>query len=395
MNSRIVLICFCLLAFLQPARVKAQQQTHYKTYKVGIFAPLYLDSVFNDEGYRYGRNFPKFVAQGLDFVQGAQIALDSMPLFNGNINATFFDAKSLSTPVSSLIASKALDTLDLIIGAVKDQEYLQLAAFAQQKNIPFISAVYPNDGGVTDNPFLVIINSTLRAHCEAIYSYLLQNHTDEKIILVRRAGPQEDKVAGYFRQMNMPDKKALLNIQTVNITDDNFSVLKTQMDSLHRNVIIGGSLNEDFAFKLAAQCSSLSKTYHSTLIGMPNWDGFEFVNKRTSVKDYPVYYTTPYYNGKWDIQSKMIRNYYKKNYKGTPSDMTYKGFESVFLFSRLLTRYPDDYMSHLNDYPYKVFTEYLFKPVFINGGTAAVPDYFENKRLYFMKSNNGIVSKAW
>jgi hypothetical protein len=368
---------------------------NYKTYNVGIFAPLYLDSVFNDNGYRYSKNsFPKFTVQGLDFVQGAQIALDSMPLFNGNIHAIFYDSKSMAKPVGNLISDRSIDSLDLIIGAVKDQEYVQLANFAQQKNIPFISAVYPNDGGIVSNPFLVIVNSTLKAHCEAIYSYLLQNHGTERIVLVRKAGTQEDKVSAYFKNMNEQDGKALLKIEVLNVTDNNFSGLKAKLDSLHRNVIIGGSLNEDFALKLATEAATLNKTYSSTLIGMPNWDGFSFVNHKNSLKDYPVYYTTPYYNAKWDAQSKMIQAVYKKCYRSSPSDMTYKGFESVFLFARLLTRYPDDYMGHLNDYPYKVFNEYIFKPVFLTK-KSTVPDYFENKRLYFMKAMNGSVTKAW
>jgi len=386
----LILSCCVAKTFAQTAAPK-----NYRTYKVGIFAPLYLDSVFNENGYRYSsRSFPKFTVQGLDFVQGAQIALDSMPLFNGNIDATFYDSKSFTKPVSDLILDRSIDSLDLIIGAVKDQEYVQLANFAQQRNIPFISAVYPNDGGIVANPFLVIVNSTLKAHCEAIYSYLLQNHGNERIVLVKKAGTQEDKVAGYFKNINEQDGKALLNIQVVNITDNNFSGLKGRLDSLHRNIIIGGSLNEEFALKLATECAAINKTYSSTLIGMPNWDGFAFVSRKNSLKDYPVYYTTPYYNAKWDAQSKMIQGVYKKIYKSTPSDMTYKGFESVFLFARLLTRYPDDYMGHLNDYPYKVFNEYIFKPVFLTK-KSTVPDYFENKRLYFMKSVGGNVTKAW
>jgi hypothetical protein len=396
MKQRIVLLFLlatCILVNNSYAQGAAPK--NYRTYKVGIFAPLYLDSVFNDNGYKYSKNnFPKFTVQGLDFVQGAQIALDSMPLFNGNIHATFYDSRSYTNPLSGLIHDKSIDSLDLIIGAVKDQDYLQLANFAQQRNIPFISAVYPNDGGVVSNPFLVIVNSTLKAHCEAIYSYLLQNHGNERIVLVRKPGAQEDKVAAYFKNINDQDGKELLNIQVINIPDNNFSGLKNKLDSLHRNVIIGGSLSEDFALKLATEAASISKTYSSTLIGMPNWDGFTFVSRKNTLKDYPVYYTTPYYNSKWDAQSKMIQAVYKKCYKSSPSDMTYKGFESVYLFARLLTRYPDDYMGHLNDYPYKVFNEYIFKPVFLTK-KSTVPDYFENKRLYFMKSMNGSVSKAW
>ena len=152
------------------------QQASLKTYRVGIFSALYLDSVFTNNEYNYDKKFPKFTQQGLNFVQGAEIALDSLPLPNGNVIATVFDSKASLNNIPWLITNHKLDSLDLIIGSVKDIDFLDLAKFAKQKNIPFISATYPNDGGIVDNPFLVIVNPTLRAHCEAIYSYLLQNH---------------------------------------------------------------------------------------------------------------------------------------------------------------------------------------------------------------------------
>ena len=220
----LISILFCLSSFAQDLKPP------FKTYKVAIFAPLFLDSVFTGEEFRYPKNFPRFVVPGLDFVQGAMIALDSMPLPNGNIDALFFDSKSESENITSLISSHKLDSLALIIGSVKDEEYLQLANFALSKKIPFISATYPNDGGITENPFLVIANSTLKAHCEAIYSYILQNNGTDKILLVRKKGSQEDKVANYFDRINKPDGWPLVNIQAV-IIDSNFNLIKYKLDS--------------------------------------------------------------------------------------------------------------------------------------------------------------------
>ena len=205
-----------------------------KTYRVGIFSPLYLDSVFDGTSYNYGKNFPRFTQQGLDFVQGAQVALDSMHLINGNVLANIFDSKAETENISWLISNHKLDSMDLLIGATKDQEFIQLAAFAKQKNIPFISAVYPNDGGVTGNPFLVIVNSTLRAHCETIFSYLLQNHGTDRIILCRKKGGQEDKIADYFKMINEPDGKPLLDLQVINFESD-FSILKKKIGQYKKN----------------------------------------------------------------------------------------------------------------------------------------------------------------
>lgn len=382
----LLLICFT---------AKAQNDvSNTKNYRVAVFASLYLDSVFNDGQFRYEKNFPRFVVPGIDFLQGAQVALDSMPDPAAPLTIQFFDAKSETETVSSLIEQNKLDSFNLIIGAVKDDEYPALAYFAQQKKIPFISATYPNDGGISANPYLVILNSTLKAHCEAIYSYILQNHGTDRIFLVRKPGGQEDKVAGYFNSLNKPDGKPLLNIQTINI-DSTFGIVKAKLDSNSRNIIIGGSLDEDFAYSLASVLAPVKKKYDITLIGMPNWDGFQSFNgAKKNLNDFPVYYTSPYFNNKTDNYSKMVQNLYLDKYKGKPSDFAYKGFETMYVFARLLARYPDDYMSHLNDYAFKIFSEYNFKPVYLKKGNTT-PDYYENKHLYFLKSVNGNVSRAW
>ena len=368
------------------------QQAPLKTYRVGIFSALYLDSVFSNDEYNYGKKFPKFTQQGLDFVQGAEIALDSMPLPNGNIIATVFDAKANVNDIPWLITNHKLDSLDLLIGSVKDVDFINLAKFAKQKNIPFISSTYPNDGGIIDNPFLVIVNPTLRAHCETIYSYLLQSHGTDKIILCRKKGSQEDKIADYFKMINGSDGKPLLNIQTINFEED-FNKLVSSLDSNRKTVIIGGSLNETFSNGLVNAAYKLKETYPLEVVGMPNWDGFSFL-KKTSFKEFPVYYTTAFINNKSNLYTKQITQVYSKKYKGVPSDMAYKGYESVYIFARLVTRYPDDFMSHLNEYSYKVFNDYNFKAVYVNK-KKKIPDYFENKRLYFMKMYNGKSSKAW
>ncbi|MEJ7588169.1 MAG: ABC transporter substrate-binding protein [Ferruginibacter sp.] len=386
----VALCCFC--------QAKAQKDSlpFSKTYHVGIFASLYLDSVFNAEGkFRYRQGMPRFIMPGVEFINGAQIALDSVKVHNSNVNAFIYDTKSYNLPLDQLIRSNKLDSLDLIIGSVKDHEYKQLADFALARKIPFISATYPNDGGITNNPYLVLVNSTLKSHCEAIYSYILQNHGTDKIILMRKKGAQEDKVVSYFKMINEPDNKALLNIQVIN-TDSSFSAdyLKKKLDSNRQTIIIGASLDENFALSLTSACYDLHESYPIILIGMPNWDGFKSLMKKDQFEDFPVYFTSPYFNNRWDELSKVLIGGYSKKYKGKPTDMVFKGFESTYLFTRLLTTYPNDMLNYINEKSFKVFSEYNFRPV-LSKKENAVPDYFENKHLYFIRMMNGITTKAW
>lgn len=398
MNTRMYkLLIFALFIFLKrDTYAQADSIKPIPTYKIAIFAPLYLDSVFNEKGFKYNQGMPKFIMPALDFIQGAQIALDSMTLWDERVEAVFFDSKAYFKTIPYLIKNNKLDSIDLIIGSVKDAEYKQLADFALQKNIPFISATYPNDGGITANPFTVIINSTLKSHCEAIYSFILQNHSTDKIYLCRQKGAQDDKVAGYFRSLNEREGKPLLTIQTINFdSTGTIPGLVNFLDSNRQSIIIGASLDEKFATTLAKTCYNLKPVYTNiTLLGMPNWYSFKIFDTKDALKDFPVYYTSPYFNLKTDSYSKKLISAYIKKYKIKPSDMAFKGFETTYLFTRLLTRFPNDILSNLNDKTWKVFCDYSFRPVMLSK-EKTTPDYFENKHLYFIKILNGLETKAW
>lgn len=388
----LMLLCFSFVPKRTAAQSNANPGRHIK---IGIFAPLYLDSVFKNGNFQYAKKFPRFVVPALDFVQGAQIALDSMPLYNVHIDAHVYDSKSQEVPVADLISSHALDSLELMIGSVKDEEYNQLAAFALTKHIPFISATYPNDGGITSNPYLIILNTTLRAHCEAIHQYLETEHKTDNIILVKKTGSQEDRISGNFNQLQSADWKPAFKLNQFH-SDSNFVALKSMLDSNKTNMLIGASLDEEFAGKLAVYLKNLPKKYSVKLIGMPNWETFgTFMNpSKYSLGDFPVYVTSSYFNTKIDNYSKTIQDVYLNKYKGKPSDFAYKGFDVIYVFSKLLAMYGSDFTSHLNEYAYKIFTDYHFKPVYINkpGG---IPDYFENKHVYFLKLQDGNISRAF
>lgn len=394
--KRNVFILFLALmaAGSTPAKVVAQTQTD-RTWRVGVFAPLQLDSVFKNGHYQFGKTFPRFALPALDFIQGAEIALDSMPLYNSKIDARFYDSKSKSEPVDSLIIKGRLDSLDLIIGSVKDQEFIELAEFAKRKQIPFISATYPNDGGITGNPFLVILNSTLRAHCEGIQRMLAADHKKDNIILVKQTGSQEERVSNFIRQANEADWVPTVRYNTLH-TDSNFNALKTMLDSTRKNVVIGASLDEEFASSLALFLAGQPKKYQVKLVGMPNWETFgSFTHpKKSVIGDFPVYFTSSYHNLKIDSFSHILQNAYLARYKGKPSDFAYKGFETMLLFTKLLIMHNGDLMNHLNEYPYKIFTDVDIRPIF-NGKKSGKPEYFENKHVYLLKIVHGSIQRAW
>ena len=387
------LIVALIFASLQFSYAQNEIATPPKTYHIALFAPLYLDSAFSMDEMNSGTSIPKFIMPAVEFVQGAHIALDTLTFNGKSAEVSIYDSKSYTQPISWLIKYKKLDNVDLIIGSVKDPDYHELADFALQRNIPFVSATYPNDGGIIANPFLIIVNSTLKANCEGIFSYLLQKHGTDKIYIIKRKG--DDRIENYFRNINYSEGKPLLNMRTI-MVDSTISTysLMNRIDTLHTAVIIGASLDERFAKSLADACYPIQKKHPLILIGMPNWDGFRSLYQKDVYKDFPIRYTTPHYDSTDNPFDSILVKKYFQIYRTKPSDMAYKGFGITWYFTNLLLQYPDSIIYHINDSALSVFHDYNFRPVYIEKQNDT-PDYYENKHLFIMEILNGDIMREW
>lgn len=362
-----------------------------KHFRVGVFAPLFLDSAFNGNNYRYNKNFPRFSFAGMEFIQGVQIALDSLDFSQHKITVSFFDTQA--PDFESKLESAETNNLDILIGSVREYDHALLAGLAKRKNIPFVSVTYPNDGGITANPFLIIMNSTLKAHCETLFNYLLQKFGTHNIVFCTKSGVQEDRVMDYFKGFNKPDGSALMDMKIANV-DENYDKLIALLDSNKSNIILGASLDETFAKQLAKNSMQWNKKYDIQLIGMPNWEGIFNVRNANNNKDFPVFFTSAFYNEKDEELNALLENTYQQKFFVSPSDHAQKGFESIAVFLNMLIQHPADFMSYINNAEYKIFSTYKFRPVMLSK-ESVVPDYFENKHLNFLKSLNGKITKAW
>ena len=240
-------------------------------HSVAIFLPLYLDSAFDATGnYRYDKNFPKFINPGLEFYEGVELALDSLRKEGARLDVHIYDTRSATQPIRQVVADSAFRDFELIIGSVVNGgEEQQLAAVALKQHVPFINVNFPNDAGITANPDLVILNSTLRAHCEAIYRYMQRNFPTKPLVFFRKKGAQEDRLKGYFTDLDHVTAGVPLKIQYVTL-DDNFdnAAVTAYLDSTEQTVCVAGSLDEGFGSRLAGMLAYL-KNYPTTLIGMP------------------------------------------------------------------------------------------------------------------------------
>lgn len=382
-----------------PFHVPAFGQTVKKpVYDVALFTPLNLDAVLSDSGFSVSSPAPLPAAtlSGLEFYEGALLAMDTLKQQGIHIRLYVYDTKSTSRPLARVLSSPEMDSADLILGSVNAAELQAISRVAKEKQINFVSATYPNDGGVRDNPFLTIVNSPLAVHCNAIQAFAQQKFSNQQIFVIYGNTDQEKRNLSYlqeaYRRMTLGRKVPLQPFAWTNNTTT--ADLEPKLSTQKTNVIILTALYPQVALSILGQLAPLAERYPLRVIGMPTLDG-QAALKDPRYKGLSIYYSSPYpYQ---DVGSQPVMNSFLWKffslYRSRPSDMALKGFETLYYFGHLLQRRGMYFNERINDPSVRLMTAFDFQPVY-TGSQSEPPDYFENRKLYFMVMRDGHAAPA-
>jgi ABC-type branched-subunit amino acid transport system substrate-binding protein len=363
--------------------------------RIAIFAPLYLDSAFDAaNNYRYGTAFPRFINPGIEFYEGAQLALDSLNMEGHSVEVFIYDSRNAKKNLDQQLQEAGKDSVQLIIAYSETVSELQhFASSAQLMQIPFINANLPNDGGVYSNPFFVVLNPTLRTHVESIYRYIQKYHSLENIIVFRKKGQLEDIIKNYLEEAGKNTASVPLKLKYVDLIDT-FSLkqLQSHLDSNVKTICIAGSLDENFGKRLCTLLASIDSTYPLTLMGMPTFDNLDKEFSRPDYKGLEIIYSTPFYNPRTDKISQHIISLYSAKMNARPSDMVLRGYETIWRFAKLLLQYKNEIATHLSVKTSGTFYDFDIQPA-LNKKNMTL-DYFENKKLYFIKWLDGMIKNV-
>jgi len=386
------LFLFFLLTscFFSHAQVDSLKSIDSSRHRIAVFVPLYLDSAFDASlNYRYDKTFPKFINPGLEFYEGLQLAADSLQKEDMDLDVEVYDTRSAKQTINQVVQSPDFQSTQLILGYVNAGELRDLASAALQKNIPFINVNFPNDGGITNNQYLVILNSMLKTHCEGIYKFVQRNYPTYNIVFFRKRGALEDRLKNYFTDIEKNTASIALKAKYVVLDEPvNSKQLLSSLDSTKKNLVVVVSLDENFGRSICSQIAAVNKSYVTKIFGMPTWDVIDFA--KPEFTDQEIYYTTPFYTNPNDSLVTSIQLNYKNKFYSRPSDMVYRGYECLFRFGQLLQQYGRNLSSSIGEKKFKVFNDFDIQPVFVNKQNMTL-DYFENKKLYFIKKVAGNV----
>lgn len=366
-------------------------QVKNKTIRAGLFTSFYLDSSFDATGnYKLNNNFPRQAIAGLEFYEGAVFAIDSLNESGISVKLEVYDIKSRQGNLENLIKKGKLDSLDLMILYGGPPEYLELARISKQKKIPLLSASYPNDGGIRENPMAFIANPKINTHLQMIIAQLESRWDAANVIWFKTSDPGDNRLQEIYKQtIELSRSKIKTKYITLGKTFSTQEIIQA-LDTSKVNVLIAGSLTNNFALNFSRAISLIEKKGIIQVIGLPNWNGLKEIES-PAYAGIPIYFTSEMSATRDNNWANAFEEKIREATGIQSSAAAIKGFELTFYFLNILSKYGSVKTDDPSDNKFKVYNEFDFRPT-KSTDKSIVPDFFENKKVYFIRRLNGVES---
>jgi len=372
----------------QEKRLKEKKAPQYpesykrESYRVDVLLPLHLGQLVKDGKPAYTKYIPETSLAGINFYEGVAIACDTLKDSNIKLDVYIHDIFDEAGNIAYLIANHIIDSSDLIIGALQSGDIEPVAHFAKEKKINFISALSPADAGIKDNPYFILIQPTLYTHIQQLTAFSKKRYTDAPRYILYRDNKNEEE--GYRQLQQLLEKDKVKEIKCTGEPDA--FTFKNTFDSTRKNVLYVTFLETGYAEKLLKLLAVRFPGYRFEVMGMPSWKSIYSITQTGNYPNMDIYFTTPFFFDPTTGPGSFIGNEYKKYSLLKPSEMVYRGYESVYWLSHLLHRYGRYFNQQVTDVNTAQFTRYNVEPRYSDENDFL---YLENKKLYIYHYSDG------
>jgi ABC-type branched-subunit amino acid transport system substrate-binding protein len=361
-----------------------EERDKKEVYRIDVLLPLQLNNLVQNGKPVYSK-IPDHMQPPVNFYEGMNIAADSLKSRRYKIELYVHDISNPATSIAQLTSKKMLDSSDLIIGSLQSPDIPAVAAFAKKNKINFISALSPSDAGVKENPYFILIQPTLKTHMHQLIEHADKKFNRSPKYIFHNSATAGEKEA--YSQLS----DALAEEKHLDVIDCSKQIPSS--DSLLRmfkrnevNVVFISILETAKAEQVLNALAALPREYRFEIFGMPSWKSMRGLTQGGAYMGMSIYYTTPFYFDPTTGPGRYITASYKNSFGGTPSEMVFRGYETLYWTASLLNKYGPVFNKHLSDVSAAQFTRYDIEYSWSKQNDF---QYLENNKLYMLHYQNG------
>lgn len=354
-----------------------------EVYRIDVLLPLNLNSLVQNGKPLYKKT-PDYMMPSINFYEGMNLAAQTLQNRKMKLEVHVHDITNPSENISQLTSGKKMDSTDLIIGCLQSNDIPEVAAFAKKHKVNFVSALSPADADIKDNPYFILIQPTLNTHLKQLIAYADNKYgKNPKYILYNNKTLGEKEAYKQLREALIEEKDlSIIDCSRLALTVDTLSRL---FDSSRVNAVFVSTLDIGNTEQILNALAAMPRSYRFQIFGMPSWKALRGLTQGPYMS-LSIHYTTPFFYDPTTGSGKYVTTQYNSTYGGAPSEMVYRGYESLYWLGNLLQQHGVIFNRDINDVSAAPFTRYTIKPAWSKDNDYL---YLENNKLYIFHYQNG------
>jgi LysM repeat protein/ABC-type branched-subunit amino acid transport system substrate-binding protein len=307
-------------------------------YKVLVVLPMKLgDNPKALSGmYTETTSLNKLTDLSVEFLMGAQMALDSLEKLGLNADVEFFDTGGDLSRLKEKLDLSNKNNLDMLIGPFYPQLLEYAAQWGLNNKVPVIAVTKIPTKLLENNPYLLSMVPSELTMISAMARYLAKEHAADNIVIIEGENAEVKERVQYFKDI-FEKSQPIANRTTAKITgvgDASGRSLMNQINTDGNNFIICLSNDVQQIMKFVNALNA-AKNYSATygrasinMVGLQNWldipalnsyyrNRFEFHFAASNFLDYE----------KADVKEFQFE--YRARYGSDPSKYAFHGFDVV------------------------------------------------------------------
>jgi ABC-type branched-subunit amino acid transport system substrate-binding protein len=318
----------------QIATPKQEPFNFFLLLPVDLSEAFTLDSIVIDSAY-VTENIDKDIKAGIDFYEGALLAVDSLRKTGANIKLKVIDLPGNDEQQMSAIWKINFDKCDAVFSMLRGKPLSTLNGILMTKDIPFVSCT-PNSFSVVEkNKNAFCVQPSSRSQCSMMGEFAGTNFKSENIIVITSSLEKEQEWAYSFikgsEKINAP-----VEINKLNFSLEGRKGFSKALAAGTTNTIFVASIDEDFVTTVYSAMDSSLNIYKYKVIGLPVWQHFESLDPRTMEKFNTLIFSPDNINFSTPSAVKF-RDKFRTLFSTEPADGAYLAFDSFMLFGNLIS----------------------------------------------------------
>jgi len=397
-----------------PFGCSKQKNNTYKTFKVALMLPLFLEEMDSLDVERFlaspQESFKPF--RFIQFYEGVLIAIDSLRSQGMKIELFVYDVDKSITKTTKVLQQPEIRKMDIIIGPFFNQSFDQVALFAGNFNIPIVNPLSFREETVEKYRTVLKVKSGTKYQADLLQVIIPKYYPGAKVFLVSQTPytdanklvdvqnkmasiiPPQIKysntdiynlaVAVAHRDEEFDDRSAIPPYKLEGRTMEPKLIAETLTDStlfdnslsriifskgglekfmktaspLRTNLVVVYGGNKAFVMDVMNKLNEFRDSLNIKVIGMPNWGRFNNLDEVQSNNMELMYFSTNYIDYKSRKTLEFI-DAFKQRFEMEPNKYGFAGFDISYYMLRSLFRFDNNLYRCIEHTPMKMLDTYF------------------------------------